>query len=240
MAAFFLLAVELHAQEPLRIQAELGGAISNISARNSTTTFSSRLLPNVGITAVVPIAHGISLKTGAIYQQKGWLGHSSYYNDSAKLRMDYESIVNFHLLTLPLQLYYGIGSGNRLKGYVAGGISYGIVLSGKQDDDIAVYRNGQYDRQLEDTKKPYIGFVAKDSILKATYNGTMYYRFSPSVRVDAGLIWRDRYSVQVFWEQSINSISITDGTAASLTLGYYGMSVGIALNRGKKRSNAPS
>jgi hypothetical protein len=191
-------------------------------------------MPNAGITAIVPIAHGISLKTGAIYQQKGWLGRSSYNDDTAQLRWDYESTVRFHLLTLPLQLYYGIGKGQGLKAYVAGGISYGIVLSGKQDDDISLYRNGQFDRELTDTKKPYIGLVANDSVLKATYNGTMYYRFSPSVRVDAGLIWRDRYSLQVFWEQSINSISITDGTAASLTLGYYGVSAGIALNRGKQ------
>jgi hypothetical protein len=234
-AAVLLLLVSLatSAQERLRLQIEAGAGVSFITPQNSATRFNSRVLPYAGFSAFCPIAHGISLKTGALYQQKGWEGFTVYTSDTSTTRIDVASRVRFHVLTIPLQLSYAFGKPEGLQYFFAGGISYGFVLSGKEDNDLSLYYNGTLDAQTSDTKKPYIGIIAKDSILKATYNNTMYYRFSPGFRIDAGARWHDRYALQAFWEQSINSISVTDGSASTLKLGYYGLSLAVALNKRK-------
>jgi hypothetical protein len=226
-----LACLDLTAQERSRIQPEVGMAYSYVTDKYSNSEFNAKVLPHAGISVIVPVAHGMSLKTGAYYQQKGWDRYSVIKDDSSELRWEFRSTVKFHVLSIPLQLCYVTKGAGDFKYYFAGGISYGFMLSGKEDEELKVYHKDELDQKTDATRKPYIGLVAKDSILKSTYNSTMYYRFSPAVRVDAGMIWRQRYSVQVYWEQSINSISITNQTATALVLGYCGLTLGVNLNK---------
>lgn len=217
----------LAARGQIRYFPQFGYGLSSVKAKNTEVNFKSRILPNAGVAVWIPVGD-IFIKTGALYQQKGWTSQSVVVVDSAAVRQDIDAAMRFHELNVPLQIGYGF-TGRDAGGYLAIGCSYGFLVRADETQTITTYKRGAYKHTETVVSHPYIGIVPDNASLKSRDEGTVYNCFNPSMRIDAGLSIRQRYFLNVFWEQSINGISAQSSGVGVLKLGYIGASVGVMI-----------
>jgi predicted porin len=186
------------------------------------------VLPNAGVSVLIRVDGGVSIKTGVLYQQKGWHTHSSIV-DTDQYRTEFYGTVKLHELTLPLQLQYAHGLGHSLTYSIAAGVSYDFTLQAEHDLTIESYKGEELRGSQSASWNPYIGLIPDDSRLKSSFDGTAYYLFNPSMRLEAGIQWKKRYGAQIYWEHSINSVNATYGSTTPIKIGYLGISVGVCL-----------
>jgi hypothetical protein len=217
----------LPAAGQVRYFPQFGYALSSVKAKNSSADYKSRILPNAGVAVWIPVGD-IFIKTGALYQQKGWTSWSVLVDDSAGSRQIFEADMRFHELTVPLQVGYGF-SGRDAGGFLAMGFSYDFLMRADETLTTTTYKRGMPKQTETTSSHPYIGFLPDNASLKSSDEGTVYNRFNPSVRIDAGLSIRQRYYLNVFWEENINGLSAQSSGTSVLKLGYIGATVGVMI-----------
>ena len=218
------------AQTSVRLQPAIGVALSYASISGSKSDFRPRVLPHAGVNILVPVDGGVSIKTGVLYQQKGWHVHSSTV-DTDQYRTEFYGTVKLHELTIPLQLQYAHSAGRSFTYSMAAGVSYDFTLLAENDLTIETYKGEKLRGTQTASWNPYIGLIPDDSRLKSSFDGTAYYLFNPSLRLEAGVQWKKRYGAQVYWEHSINSVNATYGNTTPIKVGCLGISLSVFLGR---------
>jgi hypothetical protein len=226
------------AAQRVSIQPVAGLGLGYVSKKHTATSYQPRFLPSAGVSVFVPLGSDLGIKTGALYQQKGWHSLSQYKDDADFLRLDFTSTVKLHEIALPMLLTYRTKDGQKLQYFFSAGVSYGFILMAGQEDKTEIYRRGELESTSTRTWHPNVALLPDDTRLKSGYDGTMYYLFNTSMRAELGVCLRQRYSLQAFWEQTLNSISSVTGDAASLKAGYCGISLGVTINRPNEKEGA--
>jgi hypothetical protein len=206
---------------------QVGYALSSVKAKNTDVDYKSRMLPNAGVGAWIPVGD-IFIKTGALYQQKGWTSSSVVVNDIDETRQDIDGAMRFHELTVPLQVGYAL-TGRDAGGFLAIGCSYDFLMRADETLTTRTYKRGTLTGTETTTNHPYIGFLPDNASLKGSDDGTVYNRFIPSVRIDVGLSIRQRYFLNVFWEENVNGLSAQSSGTSVLKLGYIGASLAVMI-----------
>lgn len=217
----------LPAQSQILFFPQVGYAVSSVKAKNTGVDYKSRILPNAGVGVWIPVGD-IFIKTGALYQQKGWTSWSVLVNDSNDTRQDIDAAMRFHELTVPLQVGYAF-TGRDAGGFLAMGFSYDFLMRADETLTTSTYKHGVLRGTETATYHPYIGFLPDNTSLKSHDDGTVYNRFNPSVRIDVGLSLKQRYFLNVFWEENINGLSAQSNGTSVLKLGYIGASVAVMI-----------
>jgi hypothetical protein len=206
---------------------QVGCGLSSVKAKNTEIDYKSRILPNAGIGAWIPVGD-IFIKTGALYQQKGWTSWSVLVNGIDETRQDIDGSMRFHELTVPLQVGYAM-TGRDAGGFIAIGCSYDFLMRADETLTTRTYKRGTLTGTETATYHPYIGFLPDNASFKGGDDGTIYNRFTPSVRIDAGLSIKQRYFLNLFWEENINGLSAQSSGTSVLKLSYIGASLAVMI-----------
>jgi hypothetical protein len=206
-----------------------GGIAASYLQGNSTANFSPCVLPHAGIYALIPVEGAFSLKTGLAYEQKGWKGISSLTDTMDNSRWESVFGTRLHTIRIPLQVCYTLRKGRPLSYSFSAGMSYIFFVQGDEEWTLNTYRDERLLFSGTLQSHPVIALIPDDSRFTTTYEGTEYYRFNTAFRAEAGLTWNLRYSMHIFWERGLNSMSARFENATDLHLGYSGISLGINL-----------
>lgn len=217
------------AREPITLQPAGGVALCYIRTKNTDAKFDARILPHIGISALIPVEGRFSLKTGMIYEQKGWGAYSEYTDTTDHFRNEFISTIKLHTIVIPLQVCYTLSRGPLLQYTISGGMAYGFFVKAEQEMVVNTYHKERFLQTETLSWNPFIGLIPDDSRLKSSYDGTAYYLFNTALRAEAGISLRKRYFIQAFWEYTLNDISARSGNSAAMHIGYCGLSLGMNL-----------
>ena len=178
---------------------------------------------------LIPIEGRFSLKTGLGYEQKGWKARSADADSSDDIRHEYTIATLLHTIHIPLQICYTIRKGKALSYAVAGGMSYNVFYEAENEWTIDTYHRERFLQTQTLYWNPTIALVPDDSRFKNSFDNTSFYRFNTAFRAEASIIWKSRYSLDIFWERGLQQIFASAGNTASQRLGYSGIALGINL-----------
>jgi hypothetical protein len=223
-----LSSICVYAQEGVSVEPVVGMAASYVTKKYTGTKYHPRALPNAGAYVLIPVGQRLALRTGALYQQKGWHSTRAQNVITDQLDLQFRSKVTLHEVAIPMQLSYQTQERNQLQYAFSGGMSYGFLIAAEQVDEVDVYYDGRLDYTSSHSWTPTTGLFPDNSRLKKG-DGTRYFMFNAALRIDAGVRWKNKYVLKAFWEQGLNNISAVDQDPASIKVGYCGLQLGVVM-----------
>ena len=228
--ALLLPAVNALAQQPLRLELGAGVGASFVRKGTSTSDFSPRVLPLASASVFIPLEGPVSFKTGLAYEQKGW-AMSSSSTDTDKVRTEVHSRVKLHALTIPFALCYTTPGKGDFRYSFTLGMAYTFFLSGSQETSIDAYKNDRLIGSSGFDDELYIALIPEDAELELRPDRAAYFMFNPAARVEASLLFRSRYALQVFGAYGLSELSTALSNAPSWKLSYCGLALNVVLQK---------
>jgi hypothetical protein len=223
-----LITGSLHAQRGTHFEAGGGLAATFIKSPNSDSRFKARVLPHAGIAAIIPVEGRFSFKTGCQYEQRGWRASSST-SDTDLIRTEVSSSVKLHAISIPLAIRFALAGSKNMDYSLSAGMSYAFFIEGRNEATIESYRGDKLLSSTSTSWDPYIALIPDNDKLEQSADGTAYFMFSPSVRIEATAMFRKRYAIQVFGGYGLAELRKTLASSPALQMHYCGIALNVIL-----------
>lgn len=206
-----------------------GLGLSYATKERSSSSYTVRVLPTVGLTSFIPFSERIALKTGAIYQYKGISSSGRGTNrDSAEFSYTTQSTSSYHFINIPLQLAVNIGNNKQGFWRVAGGMSYGFLVAARKQLDFQTYKDNHLIRTNSLRWKPIIGSEQSGNTEGLPGDeGTPLHFFVPALRADITYQWQERLLISAFYEYNLQDVRVRTVGNSVAKLHYTGLSFGV-------------
>jgi hypothetical protein len=227
-ALLMLLPGLVRAQQGPRF--EVGGGLSStfIKSANATSGFAPRILPHAGAAAIIPVEGRFSFKTGCRYEQRGWRATGSA-SDTLGIRTAVSSSVTLHALSIPLAVQVALNDGRSIEYCLSVGMSYAFFIQGRNEATIESYRGDKLLSSTSTSWDPYIALIPDNDRLEQSADGTAYFMFNPSARIEVTVIFRKRYAVQAFGGYGLSELRKGITNTGTLQLNYCGIALNVML-----------
>lgn len=205
-----------------------GLALSVPQAKGSPWHYKARLLPHAGLSGFFAFNNVFALKTGLLYEMKGYSTVARYVPDSLYTMERFTSKTNYHFFHIPLQLAASFGHHNNGLFRMAAGMSYGFLVGARSSITVGSFDDQQQVRSRSISFDHLIALQKKDGIAGLPHHeGTSLYLFTPAVRIDLTYIWQERLLMTAFYEYTLQDSRTRTVNNSSLRLHYAGLALGV-------------
>ncbi|PSK89836.1 outer membrane beta-barrel protein [Taibaiella chishuiensis] len=201
-----------------------GGGYPYASATKSAVSNNFIVTPNAAVLLHIPVGKHIGIETGLSYTVKGLINDDTLFNDHAGWGLRFRLRKKLDYLGIPLMLTWRVKAGKQHDLFIGGGMVYSFMLRGVTKGYNWIFSpNGLSESGWDEPIQPVL---IPDRDLKISQE----YFFDAGLKLQLSYVWRGRYGIRLFHEQSLYSYH-TPGSGVETRLRYTGIALSFGFPR---------
>jgi len=225
----FIFAAVANAQ-PVHFELAAGGGLSFATIKDANVRYKGDAGALIFANIYIPLGKIISLKTGVGYEWRSIKSFSSV-TDEDGLRLDVDGAMQYHFITIPLQVTGAIPLSKTKNIYVTGGMNYHFLVHALVNAEFTSYsKNNQVSLSSAFSYQPEIRFApSSNQFNKNPQSGLLL--FNPAIYLDVAYPLFKRSRIKAFYEYNLNGIDANPGDSGTMKLHFAGIMLDYCLTK---------
>lgn len=232
MRRLFLLIIlllcigSLHTTAQVQASFYVGAGYAYAARTGTPASNEFNVRPGGALLLHIPVWKNIGIETGCSYTIKGFINKDTLWDEDRDGFWAYRIGNKLGYLGFPLMLTYRINAGKNHTFCIGAGMIYGFMIHGTTRGKFDIYLGDQLIDESEFTTP-----VQATLMPSSDNSNSKIYLFDTGLKLQCSYIWRGRYGIRLFHEQSLYSYHPSGSSKSETRLRYTGIALSCGFPR---------
>jgi hypothetical protein len=226
LTACLLCSVPFSATAQVQASVYMGAGYSYASATAAPASNEFNTRPSFAVLLNIPVWKNIGVETGCSYTVKGFINKDTLWDEDRDGFWAYRIGNRLSYLAFPLMFTYRFNAGNNHTFYAGAGMVYGFMIHGTTQGKFDIYLG---DRLIDESE--FTTPVQATLMPSSDNSNTKIYLFDTGLKLQCSYVWRGRFGIRLFHEQSLYSYHPSGASKSETRLRYTGIALSFGFPR---------